>query len=184
MSHFNTTPVIFVNPAHGNEPYLLGIDIALEISDQLEKRGLTRPSVLVPLLYGQRQRNIIRDEFGERADQVLLDEAAGTILQPILFGKGGYARHLEALVLNYKHSTHQMQERYASATPFSAQTMHGEIVEIHPKQPTKGMIKKEGVYLMFSGTEMDVEDNMALFETVWNSGLEVYVPPLGAAQHE
>ena len=56
------TPVILVNPAHGNEPYILGTAIARGVSNRLAKEGLGRARIVVPLMYGERQKRILLEE--------------------------------------------------------------------------------------------------------------------------
>ena len=46
------SPVILVNPSHGNEPFIMGTAFAQGVSQKLAEKGLPRAKIVVPLMYG------------------------------------------------------------------------------------------------------------------------------------
>lgn len=86
---------IFVNPVHGNEPYILGTLIANDLSLRLrEKREDIM--VIVPNIYGQRQEKILV-EHGLKSN-IVLDKRLGEFYKPILFKDGDFRRHIDDLI--------------------------------------------------------------------------------------
>jgi hypothetical protein len=81
---------IFVNPVHGNEPYVLGGLIAKELASRI---GSDIP-IVMPDLYGTRQKKILLEEGVE----AILDPDLGGICRPMLFKAGQYDEHLDNLV--------------------------------------------------------------------------------------
>lgn len=79
---------IFVNPYHGNEPYILGALVA----DALAKL-LGDVKIIMPLFYGDRQKGILAEQH--LRTPILFDEKLGSLYKKILFSKGRYAEHLD-----------------------------------------------------------------------------------------
>jgi hypothetical protein len=90
--------------AYGNGPYSRILDLGISINDELEKRGLPRHSIIIPLVYGERQKKIMMEEHGDiiktHQDEVLLDETQGKILDELLYKGGDYQKNLEYLLNN------------------------------------------------------------------------------------
>jgi hypothetical protein len=88
---------IFVNPCHGNEPYILGGLIALGVSKHLEETTGEKPRIIIPHLYGNRQKRIMQEE-GLLAENVALDEKLGDLYHPITFADNNIAKTLRDLI--------------------------------------------------------------------------------------
>ena len=82
------TNYIYVNPAHGNEPFILGALIADRIR--------TNETIVMPHLYGQRQERILKEEGV--SGEVILDSNLAEIVRPLVFSGGDFHSHLSALV--------------------------------------------------------------------------------------
>ncbi len=108
------TPVILVNPAHGNEPYILGTAIARGVSNRLAKEGLGRARIVVPLMYGERQKRILLEESGEDAGLVHFDETFGQILKDITFGNGDFHNHLTQIEAHYDQVHDLLRQRFSA----------------------------------------------------------------------
>ena len=108
------TPIILVNPAHGNEPYILGTAIARGVSERLARQGLGRARVVVPLMYGDRQKRILLEESGEDAQLIGLDERFGQILKDITFGNGDFHSHLAQIEAHYDNTHNLLQQRFSA----------------------------------------------------------------------
>lgn len=92
--------IIVVNPCHGNEPYILATDVALSINKLLEREGQPKARIVVPLTYGDRQENILRENFSGHSDEIFLDERLGDFYKEVLFQNGRFDEHLASLVVN------------------------------------------------------------------------------------
>ena len=86
---------IVTNFAYGTGPYLRTTELALAFNDELEKRGEERLGIMVPWVYGEKQKKIMLEEFSPYADEIFLDEKLGGILRSIFYGDNTYE---EALV--------------------------------------------------------------------------------------
>lgn len=274
------TPVIIVNPAHGNEPYILGTAIARQVSEELARKGLKKARILVPLMYGERQKQILLEENQDDPSDILLDEEYGRILSNIFFSKGDYESHLRQLNAHYDEVDRALKQRFAidteridarsiatgEPTTISSRNIiatvdteprvlvtapkryfacpillsellreaqqvgevgfnetdikrviermmrlessysqvfvpkinplsfkHADNLSEQPKTiegrdrvytpamkseltPTEGEVDKPGIYVMFSGTESDTEQNKKLIEAAKEAGLTVYTP--------
>lgn len=89
---------ILLNIAYGNGPYLRMTECALRMNDLWEQRGEQRRRVIVPLLYGNRQRRIMEEElehqWKQHLQELLLDEELGALLSPLLYARETYAETL------------------------------------------------------------------------------------------
>lgn len=107
------SPVIIVNPAHGNEPYILGTNIAKEVSETLEKEGIKKAKIVVPLMYGQRQKEILLEQNMDHPELIYFDEEYGKILKNIMFSNGNFQDHLNQLDLHYDEIDKLLKQRFA-----------------------------------------------------------------------
>jgi hypothetical protein len=111
----------FINTtfAHGNGPYSRTTDLALAINAELKTRGEEPFHVVVPLVYGKRQKKIMQESLGEvltaNPDLILLDELQGDILNKLFFKTGNYEQNLEHLLENQPRLESQLRD-YLSGT--------------------------------------------------------------------
>lgn len=105
--------------AYGNGPYTRTVDLGLAINAELEQRGQSSLQIIVPLVYGERQRRIMLEDFGlvvhEKPDLILLDETYGKILNDLFFKTGHYQQNLEFLLENQPRLEQQVRD-YLSGT--------------------------------------------------------------------
>jgi len=81
---------ILLNIAYGTGPYLRTTELAFALDDHLH--------VIVPLLYGDKQRQIMREVFGEAMERIVLDEEYGALLQTLHYRNERYADFLQRWV--------------------------------------------------------------------------------------
>ena len=92
-----TQHVIFVNPSHGNEPYILGTQIAKALGERLKKKG-HEITIILPYIYtkGERQLRILEKEVGLDAN-CILDKKLGSFYHELLFQGNDFKKYLEAI---------------------------------------------------------------------------------------
>lgn len=95
---------ILLNFAYGFGPFLRTAEVALKVLQRLEARTKKSYGVLAPLVYGEKQKSIMREEFGKVIEQdenkLLLDENLGKLVAKIFYGKLPYADSLKALLVS------------------------------------------------------------------------------------
>ncbi len=95
--------VIYVNPCHGNEPYILGTLIAYHTREKLGRKN----TIVIPHMYAGRQEKIISEELNIKpeelaANNICLDEKLGELHQQLLFGNNDFKGHLQATIRNHE----------------------------------------------------------------------------------
>ncbi|MBL7051548.1 MAG: hypothetical protein ISS01_00500 [Nanoarchaeota archaeon] len=96
---------IFVNPTHGNAPFIIGTHIALEVERQLGKEA----EIVVPHINGERQEIILKDLGIE--DKVKLDQGLKEFYDPLLMKAYGFDEHVRNL-LGFRKSAEENIRRY------------------------------------------------------------------------
>src|SRR3989338_6629628 len=100
--------IIYVNPGHGNEPYILGGLIAQGVANHIETTTGQRPKIVMPLLYGDRQKAILK-EWGVKG--VRLDTSLGGMYHQLVFADNNFSRHLKTTLIQ-QPSIQQATRRY------------------------------------------------------------------------
>ncbi len=128
-------PILILNPAYGNEPYILATAIGREVSKKFSGSGLEQPILVLPLLYGERQNNILLEENPNDAGLIYYDEQYGEILQSIKFGSGNFSDHLNRVNRHYDEVDNLLNSRYrVDASNFSARSLATrERIDMSPK---------------------------------------------------
>lgn len=89
---------ILTNIAYGTGPYIRITELATAVNDRLEQQGESRYRIVLPLLYGEKQKRILREEFGEslvnESDEIILDETLGDYYEPILYANEPFKKYL------------------------------------------------------------------------------------------
>ena len=124
---------IIINFAYGTGPYLHATELAIAFNDGLERRRKERARIIVPLVYGERQRAIMREEFADflrdRPDEILLDETLGSMLREIFYdGTADYALSLARWVERVRDASARAGEHLRSV--FVVETLDGEQREV------------------------------------------------------
>lgn len=128
-------PILVINPGHGNEPYILATAIGREVSKKFAGAGMEQPMLVMPLLYGERQRRILLEENPNDASLMYYDEQFGNILKDIMFGAGDFKKHLTQVNAHYDEVEKILNDRYRvdaqaiTARSFATQ----ESTELSPK---------------------------------------------------
>lgn len=96
---------LITNFVYGTGPYLRTTELALSVNSELEKIGKERLGIIVPWVYGEKQKRIMLEEFGEfnkkYPSEILLCESLGKILSSIFYGDNTYEDALKIWVDNF-----------------------------------------------------------------------------------
>jgi len=91
----------------------------LAINKELDKRGCEEFPIIVPLVYGERQKRIMLEDFKyiieENPNSILLDEFYGQILNELFFKGDDFNKHLEHLLKNQPKLEEKLRD-YLSGT--------------------------------------------------------------------
>ncbi|MDP3800086.1 MAG: hypothetical protein Q8Q90_01550 [bacterium] len=93
---------IVTNFVYGTGPYLRTTELALAVNDELAKRGRNRLGIIVPLVYGEKQKRIMLEEFAHYSNEIFLCEELGLILNKIFYGDNTYEEALKLWVNNFE----------------------------------------------------------------------------------
>lgn len=124
---------IVTNFAYGTGPYLRTTELAIAFNDELEKRGMARMPVIIPHVYGEKQRAIMLEDFGVHAathpGELLLDAKLGAFLKSIFYT--GAKRYAETLALWVRDagSVSQAIHQHLSGT-VEVETLAGEKISV------------------------------------------------------
>lgn len=112
ITHTEGRPILVLNPGHGNEPYILATAIGREVSKKFASAGMEQPILVMPLLYGDRQRRILLEENPNDASLLYYDEQFGNILKNVMFGAGDFKQHLAQVNTHYDEVEKMLNDRF------------------------------------------------------------------------
>ena len=97
---------IVANFVYGTGPYLRTTELALAINNEMEKRGQSRFGIIVPWVYGEKQKRIMLEEFSELnkkfPGEIWLCAELGKILNTIFYGNNAYEQALKLWIDNFE----------------------------------------------------------------------------------
>lgn len=124
---------IVLNFSYGTGPYLHTTELALAFNDELERRGASRMRIVVPWVYGERQRCVMREEFEAHVrrhpGEILLDPVLGAELKRVYYGDGTYASALERW-LSISPEVQERIARHLHAGRISVETLEGGSIHV------------------------------------------------------
>ncbi len=89
---------IVTNFAYGTGPYLRTTDLAVAVNDELERRGHMRLGIIVPWVYGEKQKRVMWEEFAghekKYPGEIMLDAELGALLRSVFYGDATYEQAL------------------------------------------------------------------------------------------
>ncbi len=120
---------IVTNFAYGTGPYLRTTELVIAFNNELENRGEARIPVIVPWVYGDKQKAIMLEEFGDHIashpDEILLDAELGAILKEVFYsGKDKYEETLRAWISSVGDVSRRAHAHLSGT--FEAETFTGE----------------------------------------------------------
>jgi hypothetical protein len=119
-------PCLVTNFAYGTGPYLRITELALSINDHLERLGQPRHRIVLPLVYGSKQRRIMREEFGDemdaRPEEFVLDETLGELFRETFYRDESYGSYLRRWVGDFEEWSERisgyLHEEYGDSIGF------------------------------------------------------------------
>ena len=126
---------IVTNFAYGTGPYLRTTELALAFNYELEQRGHERLGIIIPWVYGEKQKRIILEEFSEyeqkHPGEMLLDKELGELLKSIFYGNNMYEQALAAWIEKFDVVSNAAH-KHLSGT-FEVETLSSEKYEANGK---------------------------------------------------
>ncbi len=119
---------IVTNFAYGTGPYLRATDLAIAFNDELEKNGRGRMGIIVPWVYGEKQKRVMLEEFAghekKYPGEILLDKKLGELLRSVFYADCTYEEALRTWVKNYREVS---QDAYHHLSfDVEVETLNGE----------------------------------------------------------
>lgn len=125
--------MIVTNFAYGTGPYLRTTDLAIAFNDELQRNKKPRMRILVPWVYGEKQRRVMLEEFRDYdlgyPGEILLDAELGSMLRRVFYGGGAYRDALEKWTKQYQTVSQEIHRHLSGR--FEAQTLTGGTVEVN-----------------------------------------------------
>ena len=129
---FNVSYIV-TNIAYGTGPYLRITELCIAFNEALIQRGEKPLPFIVPLIYGEKQRKVMLEEFAEydakNPRQILLDRRLGELLGSIFYKDSTYEEALEKWVVSADLVTMKIRE-YLSGL-LTVETLSGEVMSVH-----------------------------------------------------
>jgi len=120
---------VVTNFAYGTGPYLRTTELAIAFNNECQRRGQARLSIIVPLVYGEKQKAVLLEEFSEHAqsypNEILLDRNLGSILKSVFYtGKAPYKETLRDWVSSATAMSRDAHQHLTSR--FEVENLFGE----------------------------------------------------------
>ncbi len=126
---------IVTNIAYGTGPYLRITELCIAFNNELERRGHARMPFIIPLVYGEKQRAIMLEEFADydkaHPGHILLDKKLGELLGSVFYAKSTYEDALAKWVATAPEVSKQIR-KHLSGT-LEVETLGGEKFTVNGK---------------------------------------------------
>lgn len=123
-------PSIITNFAYGTGPYLRTTDLAIAFNDELADAGRQRHDIIVPWVYGEKQRRVMLQEFSghekKYPGEILLDKTLGEILHGVFYADSTYEEALAKWTDTYQDASEQAARHLTGR--FECETFGGKRV--------------------------------------------------------
>lgn len=128
---------LVTNFAYGTGPYLRTTELAIAFNNELSLRGRSRMPCIVPLVYGDRQKEVMREDFGvhieKYPEEIFLDAELGRILKQIFYtGERRFEETLSFWVDRALQVSKEARDHLSGS--FQVETLDGKKREIQGKE--------------------------------------------------
>lgn len=96
---------LVTNFAYGYGPFLRTTELALAVNQARVAIGKEPLGMIVPWVYGEKQRQIMLEEFASSASLIFLDEKLGEILRRVFYADSSYEEALRAWVERFDEAS-------------------------------------------------------------------------------
>jgi len=119
---------IVTNIAYGTGPYVRITELCIAFNEELKKRSVEPLPFIVPLVYGDKQRRVMLEEFEDydKANPrlILLDRRLGELLGSIFYKDSTYEEALQKWTINADALSEQIKRHLAGV--IEVETLSGE----------------------------------------------------------
>lgn len=102
MEHLDYKNYVILNFAYGFGPFVKAIETAIRVNDILFKKGYKRMGIIVPLVYEEKYKKIIKENFSEYIKkyptEILFDKKLGEYLLEIFYEGESYRKYLRSFL--------------------------------------------------------------------------------------
>lgn len=123
---------IVLNFAYGTGPYLRTTELAIAFNAELENQGRKRLNVIIPWVYGEKQRRIMCEEFATHdakyPGELLLDSQLGALLNEVFYGDNTYEEALKKWIANHDSVSDRIHTHLSG--PVKVETLDGKNMEV------------------------------------------------------
>lgn len=126
------TKYVFTHFGYGTGPFVRTLDMALTLRKKLKPLNIDL-RVLMPLAYGDKQKRIITEDYGNfmkaNPEVVLLDEKLGNEMKKVLYDGEDFNDNLKKIIENTDQIEHAFKQRLSST--FTAENAFGQEYEVN-----------------------------------------------------
>lgn len=123
---------IVTNFSYGTGPYLRTTDLAIAFNDEMEKAGFSRMGIVIPWVYGEKQKIVMREEFsGHEKDhpgELLFDAELGAILKSVFYGDCAYEESLKKWVESAREVSEKARQHLSG--DLLVETLNGDRTQV------------------------------------------------------
>ena len=127
---------IVTNFAYGTGTYLRTTDLAIAFNAEYEKQTRRRLGILVPWVYGEKQKRVMLEEFEEyekkHPGEIVLDAKLGALLKSVFYGDASYGEALSGWIKNAKAVSDEARKHLTGL--ISGETLSGAPVFFSGKE--------------------------------------------------
>lgn len=109
---------LVTNFAYGTGPYLRVTELAIALNREREALGRDRLGIIVPHVYGEKQRRIMLEEFSDHEakhpGEIVLDAHLGDLLRQVFYGSGTYEESLRIWLEQHLRLSEKAQRHLSS----------------------------------------------------------------------
>lgn len=102
MVHSDYKNYIILNFAYGFGPFVKAIETAIRVNDILLEKGYSRLGIIVPLVYEDKYKKIIKEDFNKYIKkypkEILFDKKLGKYLSEIFYEGESYRKYLRSFL--------------------------------------------------------------------------------------
>ena len=165
---FLSMKYIVTNFVYGTGPYLRTTELALAINGEMEKRERPRFGIIIPWVYGEKQKRIMLEEFGEInrkfPGEIWLCAELGKILNRIFYDNNTYEQALGLWIDNFEKLSGEVSKLLAGQIEVESldgqkQVINGSDIELELSRAGRIKYGIEASYSVTFGNVSEILKN-------------------------